>query len=140
MTGLTVEPEDGETIVLGKPVSELQANVTFGDDAVTGTLKLVTGYTEYSEDTEKQSGYYIALHVDTGGATDVETTVEVIHDEETETAVMDENGAAVVRFRGQSETGNTKTLRVTAKQGEESITETYTLIMTLDHDSSTQSQ
>jgi len=121
-------------------VSELQANVAFGDDAVTGTLKLVTGYTEYSEDTEKQSGYYIALHVDTGDAADVETTVEVIHDEETETAVMDENGAAVVRFRGQSETGNTKTLRVTAKQGEESITETYTLIMTLDHDSSTQPQ
>lgn len=139
MTGLTVEPEDGETIVLGKPVSELQADVTFGD-VVTGTLKLVTGYTEYSEDTEKQSGYYIALHVDTGGATDVETTVEVIHDEETETAVMDENGAAVVRFRGQSETGNIKTLRVTAKQGEESITETYTLVMTLDHDPSTQPQ
>ena len=128
MTGLTVEPEDGETIVLGKPVSNLQKDVVVGDDTITGSLYRVTGYTGYSEDTEKQSGYYLALHVDTGDATDVETAVEMIRGEASEAAVMDENGAAVMRYSsGGSAAIAASAVKVTATRGEETAAKTYTL-------------
>ncbi len=76
MTGLVVEPEDGETYVLGKQVSELQEDVTVNDNSITGTLNYVTGFTGFSGNPELQEGNFLALkfeHPD--GAT---TTVEII--------------------------------------------------------------
>lgn len=76
MIGLTVEPEDGETDVLGKSVGDLQDNVIIGTNDISGELKYVTGYTGYSGDPALQKGNYLALKF----ATDEEatTTVELL--------------------------------------------------------------
>lgn len=42
---LSVKPEDGEAVLFGKAVNELQSEVV-ADDEVTGTLKYVNGYVE----------------------------------------------------------------------------------------------
>lgn len=73
---LVVEPEDPETTLLGKLVSDLQSGILFHDDYVTGTLKYVTGYTGYSGDPELQEGNFLAIKVTaTDGAT---VTVELL--------------------------------------------------------------
>ena len=62
MTGLTVSPDDDEAERYGKAVSDLQENVAIGSDgAITGTLKYVTGYTEFSSEAEEQEGNYLAI-------------------------------------------------------------------------------
>ena len=61
MTSLTVNPEDGETTVLGKYVSSLQEDVVLDSDEIGGTLKYVTGYTGFSGNVDEQSGNYLAL-------------------------------------------------------------------------------
>lgn len=62
MTGLVVSPDDDEAERYGKTVSDLQENVAIDSDgAITGTLKYVTGYTEFSSVTEEQEGNYLAL-------------------------------------------------------------------------------
>lgn len=43
---LSVKPEDGEAVLFGKAVNELQREVVVADDEVTGTLKYVNGYVE----------------------------------------------------------------------------------------------
>lgn len=44
---LSVKPEDGEAVLFGKAVNELQSEVVVAaDDEVTGTLKYVNGYVE----------------------------------------------------------------------------------------------
>ena len=58
---LTVEPEDGETVVLGKTTSDLQEGVVVDDNEIRGTLKKVTGYTGFSGVTAEQSGNYLVL-------------------------------------------------------------------------------
>ena len=42
MTGLTVSPEDGETVIFGHTVSDLQTDVSISGGAATGTLHKVT--------------------------------------------------------------------------------------------------
>lgn len=57
-------------------MNELQSNIVVGDSEITGTLHYVTGYTQFSDAPEQQSGNYIALKFDfTDGAT---TTVEIV--------------------------------------------------------------
>ncbi|MDO4292067.1 MAG: hypothetical protein Q4C65_02440 [Eubacteriales bacterium] len=51
--------------MLGKTVEELQENVAVGEEAITGTLKYVTGYTGFNgSNPEEQSGNYIVMRVD----------------------------------------------------------------------------
>lgn len=45
---LSVKPEDGEAVLFGKTVNELQSDVVVSDDEVTGTLKYVDGYVDFS--------------------------------------------------------------------------------------------
>ena len=45
---LSVKPEDGEAVLFGKAVNELQSEVVVADDEVTGTLKYVNGYVDFS--------------------------------------------------------------------------------------------
>ena len=42
MTGLTVSPEDSETVIFGHTVSDLQTDVSISGGAATGTLHKVT--------------------------------------------------------------------------------------------------
>lgn len=73
---LTVEPEDGETEVLGVSVSSLQSGVEVHDNFIDGTLKHVTGFTGFSSNADEQSGNFLALKfAHTTGAT---TTVEIL--------------------------------------------------------------
>lgn len=41
MTGVTVEPEDGDTDIFGHTVSDLQTDLEVDGNAITGTLKYV---------------------------------------------------------------------------------------------------
>lgn len=65
-------------MVFGKSVSDLQTDVEVADSAITGTLKYVTGYTEFSSVTDEQKGNYLALKLPNGGESNVVTTVEVV--------------------------------------------------------------
>lgn len=58
---MTVDAESGTQVVLGKEVSDLQSNVTVDGTAISGTLNYVTDYTQFSSQTELQSGNYLAL-------------------------------------------------------------------------------
>lgn len=62
LSGLTVNAEADQSVVLGKTVSDLQSDVSISNDAATGTLNYITDYTEFSSDPELQSGNFIALH------------------------------------------------------------------------------
>lgn len=73
---LVVEPEDGETVLFGLAVSEMQDDIVIDDSSIMGTLKHVTGYTGFDYRPEMQEGNYLALKVSApAGST---TTVEVV--------------------------------------------------------------
>ena len=64
------------TDLLGKVVADLQSGITVGENAITGTLKYVTGYTGFSGDAAEQKGNYLALHAASSGADSI--TLELI--------------------------------------------------------------
>ena len=108
--------------LLGKTVDQLQSSITVGADSVSGTLLYVDDYTGFSEDTELQSGNYLALHFEVPEADDATITV-VLSDDPEATNVLDEDGIAVLRI-----TDTDQTVSVTAsKTGYESVTKTYSL-------------
>lgn len=55
--------QDSNTIK-GKTVSDLQNGITISNNVISGTLKYVTGFTEYSDQTDEQKGNYLALDFD----------------------------------------------------------------------------
>ena len=73
---LSVKPEDGEAVLFGKAVNELQSDMV-ADDEVTGTLKYVNGYVDFSSNTSEQSGNYLALKIEAEPA-EAETVVELV--------------------------------------------------------------
>lgn len=77
MIDFTVEPVDGEVSLFNKTADDLQADIVIGADSISGTLKYVTGYTEFSSEPSEQSGNYLALKVDPV-SDDAEITVEVV--------------------------------------------------------------
>ncbi|MCR4738681.1 MAG: hypothetical protein K5886_00305, partial [Lachnospiraceae bacterium] len=57
-----------------KAPDDIQENIVLNEDGtVSGTLKLVTGWTQFG--TELSSGHYIALHVDDGMAAKIEVGI-----------------------------------------------------------------
>lgn len=71
--------------LLGKTLSDLQSDVEITEDhisdtedAITGTLHYVTGYTGFSGAAAEQSGHYLALHFELAEDTDNTVTVEII--------------------------------------------------------------
>lgn len=54
-----------------KATTDLMDNVTIVDGVATGTLKYVTGWTEFSGDVAEQSGNYIALKVEDADTNDI---------------------------------------------------------------------
>ena len=63
-TSLTVEPDASTATRLGKSVADLQTGVYLDAAAIKGKLNYITGYTGFSQDTEKQKGNYLALAVE----------------------------------------------------------------------------
>lgn len=59
---LGAAPASRDATILGKSVKDLQTHVTVFENQIAGQLNYVTGYTQYSEDTDEQSGNFLALN------------------------------------------------------------------------------
>ena len=109
---------DVEENLFGKHVDDLQENIEIGEDEITGTLKYVTGYTEWSPgNVEEQSGNYLALHVEAPA----DATVQV---KLTRWATLDTDRIVVARIADKD--SQTITV-VVSKDGAETITKVYSL-------------
>ena len=119
VAGFVTEPEDPSTVLFGKAVSDLQEDILIDDKAIEGSLKYVTGYTGYSQETELQSGNFLALKfTPASGAT---TVLELIGGAGGP-ITLDSNNNAVVRI-----TNNNQKIKVTSTVGDESVTKVYSL-------------
>lgn len=79
MTGLTVNDTitDAAMTATGKTVSDLQSDVKFGANAITGTLKYVENWTWFDADPEINTGNFLAFKSTLTGADKI--TVELIN-------------------------------------------------------------
>ena len=118
---LSVKPEDGEAVLFGKAVNELQSDVVVADDEVTGTLKYVNGYVDFSSNTSEQSGNYLVLKIEAEPA-EAETVVELVGGTKGPVALDDDmNIVPLIKNK------DTQSIKVTTTHNEESITKTYGL-------------
>ncbi|GKH02429.1 hypothetical protein CE91St54_46490 [Hungatella hathewayi] len=118
---LSVKPEDGEAVLFGKAVNELQSDVVVADDEVTGTLKYVNGYVDFSSNTSEQSGNYLVLKIEAEPA-EAETVVELVGGTKGPVA-LDDDMNIVLLIKNK----DTQSIKVTTTHNEESITKTYGL-------------
>ena len=118
---LSVKPEDGEAVLFGKAVNELQSDMVVADDEVTGTLKYVNGYVDFSSNTSEQSGNYLALKIEAEPA-EAETVVELVGGTEGPVA-LDDDMNIVLLIKNK----DTQSIKVTTTHNGESITKIYGL-------------
>lgn len=118
---LSVKPEDGEAVLFGKAVNELQSDMVVADDEVTGTLKYVNGYVDFSSNTSEQSGNYLALKIEAEPA-EAETVVELVGGTKGPVA-LDDDMNIVLLIKNKY----TQSIKVTTTHNEESITKIYGL-------------
>ena len=119
---LSVKPEDGEAVLFGKAVNELQSDVVVADDdEVTGTLKYVNGYVDFSSNTSEQEGNYLALKIEAEPA-EAETVVELVGGTKGPVA-LDDDMNIVLLIKNK----DTQSIKVTVDDGKDSATKTYGL-------------
>ena len=118
---LSVKPEDGKAVLFGKAVNELQSDMVVADDEVTGTLKYVNGYVDFSSNTSEQSGNYLALKIEAEPA-EAETVVELVGGTKGPVA-LDDDMNIVLLIKNK----DTQSIKVTTTHNEESITKIYGL-------------
>ena len=118
---LSVKPEDGEAVLFGKTVNELQSDVVVSDDEVTGTLKYVDGYVDFSSNVSEQSGTYLALKIEAEPA-EAETVVELVGGTKGP-VTLDDDMNIVLLIKNK----DTQSIKVTTTHNEESVTKTYGL-------------
>lgn len=118
---LSVKPEDGEAVLFGKTVNELQSDVVVSDDEVTGTLKYVHGYVDFSSNVSEQSGNYLALKIEAEPA-EAETVVELVGGTKGP-VTLDDDMNIVLLIKNK----DTQSIKVTTTHNEESVTKTYGL-------------
>lgn len=118
---LSVKPEDGEAVLFGKAVNELQSDIVVADDEVTGTLKYVNGYVDFSSNTSEQSGNYLALKIEAEPA-EAETVVELVGGTKGPVA-LDDDMNIVLLIKNK----DTQSIKVTTTHNGESITKIYGL-------------
>jgi hypothetical protein len=119
---LSVKPEDGEAVLFGKAVNELQSDmVVADDDEVTGTLKYVNGYVDFSSNTSEQSGNYLALKIEAEPA-EAEMVVELVGGTKGPVA-LDDDMNIVLLIKNK----DTQSIKVTTTHNGESITKIYGL-------------
>ena len=112
--------ESADATLLGKKVSDLQSNIVVGENAITGSLKHVTGYTGFSSKTSEQEGHYLALKFDVTPA-DAVTTVELVGGTKGPVTLdADKNIVLLVK-------SNTQSVKVISTKGGFSITKIYDL-------------
>jgi len=114
---LSVKPEDGEAVLFGKAVNELQSDVVVSDDEVTGTLK----YVDFSSNVSEQSGNYLALKIEAEPA-EAETVVELVGGTKGP-VTLDDDMNIVLLIKNK----DTQSIKVTTTHNEESVTKTYGL-------------
>ena len=118
---LSVKPEDGEANLFGKTVNSLQENIVIGESEITGTLKYVNGYVDFSSNTSEQSGNYLALKIEAEPA-EAETVVELVGGTKGPVA-LDDDMNIVLLIKNK----DTQSIKVTITHNEESITKIYGL-------------
>lgn len=118
---LSVKPEDGEAVLFGKTVNELQSDVVVSDDEVTGTLKYVDGYVDFSSNVSEQSSNYLALKIEAEPA-EAETVVELVGGTKGP-VTLDDDMNIVLLIKNK----DTQSIKVTTTHNEESVTKTYGL-------------
>lgn len=102
--------------------------MSVGDSEITGTLKYVSGYTDFSDNPEEQSGNYLALKIEVSGSPKATTTVEVVGGTKGE-VTLDSDGLIVLLIKNK----DTQSVRVKTSANDLSATKTYTLTkMTLN--------
>ena len=114
---LSVKPEDGEAVLFGKAVNELQSDVVVSDDEVTGTLK----YVDFSSNVSEQSGNYLALKLEADPA-EAETVVELVGGTTAPVTLDDDMNIGLL-----IKTKDTQSIKVTPTHNKESVTKTYGL-------------
>lgn len=95
---------------------------------INGTLKYVTGYTDFSGDTAEQSGNYLALRVDTEDEDDV-ITVELVGGNVGHPVTLDSDRNIVIRISNIA----TQTVKIAVTHTNEdtsTVTSTTTLSLT----------
>ena len=117
-----MEPENGETDVLGKTVGELQSGVKINGSTISGTLNLVDDYTGFSGNVAEQSGHYLVLKATTENASDT-ITVELVGDTVGHPVTLDSDRNIVLRIANTS----AQSVRVVATNGTSTVTKTYSL-------------
>lgn len=118
---LSVKPEDGEAVLFGKAVNELQSDVIVADDEVTGTLKYINGYVGFSSNVSEQSGNYLALKIE-AEPVEAKTVVELVGGTKG-SVTLDEDRNIVLLIKNK----DTQSIKVTTTHNEESITKIYGL-------------
>ena len=118
---LSVKPEDVEAVLFGKAVNELQSDVVVSDDEVTGTLKYVDGYVDFSSNVSEQSGNYLALKIEAEPA-EAETVVELVGGTKGP-VTLDDDMNIVLLIKNK----DTQSIKVTVNDGEDSAIKTYGL-------------
>lgn len=118
---LSVKPEDGEAVLFGKAANELQSDMVVADDEVTGALKYVNGYVDFSSNTSEQSGNYLALKIEAEPA-EAETVVELVGGTKGPVA-LDDDMNIVLLIKNK----DTQSIKVTTTHNGESITKIYGL-------------
>ena len=121
LLSLSVKPEDGEAVLFGKTVNELQSDVVVSDDEVTGTLKYVDGYVDFSSNVSEQSGNYLALKIEAEPA-EAETVVELVGGTKGP-VTLDDDMNIVLLIKNK----DTQSIKVTTTHNRESVTKTYGL-------------
>lgn len=117
---IATSAESADKTLFGKKVSDLQSNVVIGENAITGSLKHVTGYTGFSSKTSEQEGHYLALKFDVTPA-DAITTVELVGGTGgPKTLDADMNIVLLIK-------NNTQSVKVTSTKDGSSLTKVYGL-------------
>lgn len=107
--------------LLGKTIGDLQTGVVFGGNAVTGTLKYVTGYTGFDSNPDNQEGNFIAFKSETPNLSTETITVEVLNGY-SGPVTLDSDGVAILRIADK----DTQSIKVTAtRAGLTTWTKTY---------------
>ena len=113
--------ESGDTTLFGKKVSDLQSNIVIGENAISGSLKHVTGYTEFNSKSSEQEGHYLALKFDVTPA-DAVTTVELVGGTKGPVTLdADKNIVLLIK------SNTTQSIKVVSTKDGASVTKTYTL-------------
>lgn len=118
---LSVFRLNGKAVLFGKTVNELQSDVVVSDDEVTGTLKYVDGYVDFSSNVSEQSGNYLALKIEAEPA-EAETVVELVGGTKGP-VTLDDDMNIVLLIKNK----DTQSIKVTTTHNEESVTKTYGL-------------